>query len=1114
MNPYGQQGQFPFMYPGMYSPGQMAGANNPELSQLITMFAGPLLGQMAGPGNFVPHMMPSMQITDQFAARNYQNQTRQTAAGSFFNQDNTDRVSKLFLAGRSAVTNEPASELNKEQARNMAGFVNNPLAKMALSGLIGADATEGLLHGSKGDISALGNTLNKIGYFRPSATGESRMNARALDDYTRGTYAHLYEPQGNIEDLEQRSRDKDEPVRTAGRAQLKKAAQAEQMTVIEDDDVSQRLQDMEDAPKKVDALYKKYVSGGKATDIKAQAKELTKIENALKDADVLKENETTVGGLVEKAKRVPVNEMHGFMAGQVSQITDNMFQRGMLPQSIGALSAADRVKAIHGTAIDDETMLRLSRETAKRDLGDHENKSDDAKKYRELRTDRERDEFVNSKAGDYRKTLDETRKEIEKTATGATGAKSATDLEKMKGFDALAGNTDSSRSADAIKKYTSAVAAVRDIFGDNGNPNAPLPALLAALEGLTGGAVGSMKPQKIASTLRQMQTLAKEAGVGFEQMAAMSSQIDAQGQMMGLTSADTMRLKPAALAAVKVMQDTGAFSNPVYGQMDKGTATAKTAEMITRGAASKNSRAMAALESIYKADPSRFAGSDMERALAAYRNNEGDGTYTTKSGEKRNIREEIGKGGSDAAARILTQNGGTMDEFTAQINNPAAKEHMNEMFGFLTQKYEQVQHINYGDTRGRVAERLKGTSVMSGKTKQEQNKISADLGEALATMIVDTSDMKSDEQITHIQENIEAKFVDALSKTMPRAEAEKQAKEAAAAISSRSDLNTAIGGANTVYAARSGGEMLSSNAQIRGSGRDAKIAAETANSKKRADRRAATAMGYESNPAARGSDYMIGIAERGENFTLTGLLRAIGQEGSDRELISKYAPDMEAGLKTLDVMRRDALVTKTSVADMANKNDIAGLKKLANVADDVKVVAAADAEKMRDAQIKAATGGTGNVEKDNQALAKTYNQYVTGAKINAADITDQKRAEMMQELRSNKKFMRDMELDALGSGQTTKEILVEKSHEAIGQAKEGQEQRAADVNKVERAMLDGRNADALREGVFATYRLAGASLTDEQAEEIHAAVADSTPEGKEKLKTALDKVSVPEKSKK
>ncbi len=97
--------QYPFLQPGVYSPGQMAFNNNPEMSQLISMFAGPLLGQMAGPGNFVPHMMPSQNLMDQYAMRQYQQQT--IAARQSIQRDPNENVANLLLGARSAITDAP-----------------------------------------------------------------------------------------------------------------------------------------------------------------------------------------------------------------------------------------------------------------------------------------------------------------------------------------------------------------------------------------------------------------------------------------------------------------------------------------------------------------------------------------------------------------------------------------------------------------------------------------------------------------------------------------------------------------------------------------------------------------------------------------------------------------------------------------------------------------------------------------------------------------------------------------------------------------------------------------------------------------------------------------------
>ena len=58
---------YPFLHPtttSAYNPGNM-GPGSGDLGQLMAMFAGPLMGAMAGQGNFVPHMKPMQAVMDQ-----------------------------------------------------------------------------------------------------------------------------------------------------------------------------------------------------------------------------------------------------------------------------------------------------------------------------------------------------------------------------------------------------------------------------------------------------------------------------------------------------------------------------------------------------------------------------------------------------------------------------------------------------------------------------------------------------------------------------------------------------------------------------------------------------------------------------------------------------------------------------------------------------------------------------------------------------------------------------------------------------------------------------------------------------------------------------------------
>ena len=105
----------PFLYPGMYNPGQFAFGNNAEMSQLISMMAMPILGQLAGPGNFMPHMMPGQALFDQFTMRNYQQQT-QAATYNVAGAQNDELATRL-LGGRSIFTPAGAARAGRQRLR-------------------------------------------------------------------------------------------------------------------------------------------------------------------------------------------------------------------------------------------------------------------------------------------------------------------------------------------------------------------------------------------------------------------------------------------------------------------------------------------------------------------------------------------------------------------------------------------------------------------------------------------------------------------------------------------------------------------------------------------------------------------------------------------------------------------------------------------------------------------------------------------------------------------------------------------------------------------------------------------------------------------------------------
>lgn len=1073
---------YPMLYPGMYSPGQIAFNNNPELSQLITMFSGPLLGAMAGPGNFIPHMMPGQALMDQFAMRNYQNQTRTAAMNLAGGQNNVDVANRL-LGVRSAFTGEAATDMNREQAMQFAGMLNNPVTKTFMGMMMGPENMEALLHGTRGDVQTLGNTMGRIGYFRKSPTGNSRMDAQSIEDLTTGVFSHLYEPQGDVDQLATDAR----AGGAGGLAATKKLQQAagmEDRRVVDDAELQTRLQQKGDT--KVEQLYQKYVQGGTETDPAKQAAALTKFDRAVKEARVLDTQETTVGQMRDEAFKRPTNEMHGLMAGQVSQLAENLFQRGVLPPSVGNLDAKGRVGAIAETKLDDATLTRLAETMARRDLQGKNAVGPSGKKFSDMTSQEQIDE-VKRASGTFKTEIEKTQKEAEDVAAG-TSTKSAEDVLQMTGGEALSGNVDANRTAARLKEYTESIAAVRDIFGDNGNSNAPMPALMAVLDQLTQGSMGAMNPAKAATTLRQMQTMARETGTGMQQLAAMSSVAGAMGQQLGIAPAITMQNVAMSMGMTKSAMDRGAFSSQTPGAMTKEQFQQEAITRLQHGDASDNAKAMAALNRIYQVDPDRFKGTELEAAMAAYQDRSSGGDYEydptpdkPNSGDeiKANLFESIGKGGQHEAIRLLQEGGASDAEFYNVAYDPrtATEEFMTSGAGFMTQKHRIVQELSNLTAGGMLNNALQGTAV-----EQDLGDFGMrHAGDALTEMVLDSSGMNVSDQISFLQKNMPAKLAEHLQRTQNLSEDD--AKTMAGEIIGqtfgydskgnidRSRLNMLVGNFGTAANDQYGKNAVMLN-QLYGNGGDAKamqemvIAEERAKASKRL-----VGVGNESTPMGRVSDYFMDIGKRGEKFNIGSLIKEMAPYVSDKEVLQQYAGATGAGLHTLSDMRDKVEVTQESVDDLAAKGDTAALKKLAGIKDaDYELV---DDTKLKDAREAKLKG------MDTKAVDAAYQRFFGNT---GANISEQKRRE---KLAQNAAFIAESDQEYLtaqhvetGKKHINTDQLKAMAMRSVGQALEGMDASGRsyagmqeDIESVQRAVFHGDDEVAKGEGIEAVGRL-------------------------------------------
>jgi hypothetical protein len=80
-------------------------------------------------------------------------------------------------------------------------------------------------------------------------------------------------------------------------------------------------------------------------------------------------------------------------------------------------------------------------------------------------------------------------------------------------------SADASRIKDRLQGYSASLAAMREVFGENGDPNAPIPKLIGALEGLTQGNIQKFDSNNLNTMVRDLQSMSQMSGLSVDQLA-------------------------------------------------------------------------------------------------------------------------------------------------------------------------------------------------------------------------------------------------------------------------------------------------------------------------------------------------------------------------------------------------------------------------------------------------------------------------------------------------------------------------------------------------------------------------------------------------------------------
>lgn len=126
---------------------------------------------------------------------------------------------------------------------------------------------------------------------------------------------------------------------------------------------------------------------------------------------------------------------------------------------------------------------------------------------------------------------------------------------------------DAERVKRSLQSYVDSIAAVREIFGDAGQPNAPMQQLVAGLERLTQGGLSQLDPQRIAQLVRMTGELSQLTGTSIGTIADMQTHAANRASQLGLSPAFAVESVQGSLAFGAALRSRGYGAQTGYGLM-------------------------------------------------------------------------------------------------------------------------------------------------------------------------------------------------------------------------------------------------------------------------------------------------------------------------------------------------------------------------------------------------------------------------------------------------------------------------------------------------------------------------------------------------------------------
>ena len=308
---------------------------------------------------------------------------------------------------------------------------------------------------------------------------------------------------------------------------------------------------------------------------------------------------------------------------------------------------------------------------------------------------------------DLRTQLDKMEPEKLRTAAGKRGIKIGADgaqglspqdltmLQEDEGIQQQLRSFSADRVKRSLKSYVGVVATMRDIFGDEGKPNAPVQELLQSLDRLTQGGLGKVDPGRMSTMLRQTHELARQGGLTTDTVLMLQQHAANKIAAQGGDPLLAVQVTQGNMAWGTGYRASGGASQTAWGKNTADQMQQLDLNLRASSVMSEQSNRMGLMLRISKAAGGFQAGSQAEAMANAVQAGEteyewGGATHRTMTGGGEFLKIMGEARGADG--RSLGLSPGTVEQMLRQ--KTANQQHIfeNEGVGRSTRRHQATEY--------------------------------------------------------------------------------------------------------------------------------------------------------------------------------------------------------------------------------------------------------------------------------------------------------------------------------------------------------------------------------------------------------------------------------------